>query len=158
MKGEEGELRAGDKKWTRWLIESQWGRKVRTWVGGKGVWETKECVWEGDRVAKQIKRGGQTNGRLKEWQNERVKSDGNAYLVHPGWKLNHSLQASGFRQPCFVRVCKCFIRQRYRHRGIVPYAHIVLSCTSAHPNPHNSWSTFEGHVYTFWLVCDDNDW
>lgn len=38
---------------------------------------------ERDRVAEQIKTG-RRNGRLKERQNEKVKSDGKAFSVHSG--------------------------------------------------------------------------
>lgn len=140
MKGEKEELRAGDKEWTRGLIESKWGEKYRLGLVEKVFERQSETVWEGDRVAKQIKRGEEKGmGGWKNGRTKRVKSDGKASLVHPGWKLNHSykLLASDNRV-LYMRACFSLGNDT----GTEALYHMFISfCLVLH------WSEPKSHIY-----------
>lgn len=85
-------------------------------------------------------------GGLKDWQEEKVKSDGKAFLVHPGWKLNHSLKPMAYHKQDGV----FFIRHWHKKRGIVPYAHVLSHTSVECTQIHVSWLLFSSRCLHIW--------
>lgn len=100
--------------------------------------------------------GGWKSERMKEWnQMERPL----LFIQAESWITVYKLLASD-KHVLYVRVCFS-IRQWYRSGGIVPYAHIILSCTgvqSAQIHIIPSLYLMGLLLYSWRVVCEGNSW